>query len=340
MVKKQPSNGTKEEARGPGRPAMPKGETLNVIIRPELKEMLKGFRTEYGSEKAIVESILDAFSNFTDEQKRAVLLNPQIFTPFAVMLAQNDWSSHTFALEHWSWAVQCYSSLAEQYEKIPAYSTFALYRKGYAWMGFALELRTKALEQNADRAKWLRLYKAAIDSVQRGIDANQRAAASEVSTPFVLYNSACGYSLRAQLMVEIALDEKKGWSQDLRIKGKTRDTWKVIGEKWRDETRATKINFKTSVNIEEVEGYAQEAIAALRSIKKPTADSSIATRIGPWPEPEFFRLRSRHDSDLIFLASDQTYGGKFNDWVLSGEKEPDEAEWLLKTYEDLKEQNL
>jgi hypothetical protein len=341
MVRRLQTNGEKDqETRGPGRPAIPKGETLNVIIRPELKEMLKSFREEYGSEKSIVENILDAFSNFTDEQKRAVLLNPKSFNPFAVLLAQNDWSAHTFALEHWSWAIQCYGSLAEQYSKVPAYSTFALYRKGYAWMGFALELRAKAFEQVGDRAKWLRLFKAAIDSVERGIDANQRAAASESSTPFVLYNTACGYSLLAQFTVEIALDEKKGWAQDLRTKGKTREAWKVIGEKWRDETKTTKNNFRTYVNVEDVDTYAGNAIGALKSINTPSAERTIATRIGPWPEPEFFRLRARHDSDLIFLANDGTYGEQFNNWVLGGAKEPDEAEWLLRTYEDLKEQNL
>src|SRR5262245_38946500 len=101
MAKKPQNSAEKEqETRGPGRAAIPKGETLNVIIRPELKEMLKKFREEYGSEKAIVESILDTFGSFTDEQKRAVLLNPKSFNPFAVLLAQNDWSAHTFALEH------------------------------------------------------------------------------------------------------------------------------------------------------------------------------------------------------------------------------------------------
>jgi hypothetical protein len=150
---KVPAEAEKDQAsKGRGRPAGPESEPLNVYIRSDLKRILRRYKDEaYGTERAIVESILEAFSNFTPEQQRAILLNPKGFHPWSVLLAQNDWSAHTFTLEHWSWAIRCYGKLAQQYSVLPHYHTFALYRKGYAWMGFGLELRAKALFQTADR---------------------------------------------------------------------------------------------------------------------------------------------------------------------------------------------
>jgi hypothetical protein len=332
-----------------------KGDTLNVIIRPDLKKMLQSFKKDYGTEKAIVESILDAFSEFTPEQQRAVLLNPKNFNPFAVLLAQNDWSAHTFTLAHWPWAVQCYKSLAQQYKNHTDYSTFALYREGYAWMGFAIELRAKALEQQDNRVLWRDLFDAAIDSVERGIVANNQADPSESPTPFVLYNSACGYSLCAQFTIEKALQENCPWADALRNKNdakdatpkkKQADPWAEIGRDWRKE-KGNETLFRSGIDTESVETNAQKAVASLKSLvalheksEKKRTDNETAEPSGvgllPWPDPSFFRLRSKHDPDITFLAHDREYSKEFNDWRQGEKKQPDEeAQWLLGTYHRL-----
>ena len=139
------------------------------------------------------------------------------------LIESEAWGDHAFKRGWPAWAIEIYSYVAEQSDPIPGIKRLSWYKLGSSWLNFAMVIRREILLTKAtDKYTWERYYMAAIESLQFSVayheafsaiasveeNGSQPTGLSAVSrapqTPngAVYYNTACGWALIAQYLIE------------------------------------------------------------------------------------------------------------------------------------------
>ena len=153
--------------------------------------------------------------------------------------------------------------------------------------------------------------------------------------PLAEYNSACAFSMLSQVTVERALvvSSRCKWVEKLFAElnkpaeiensvwiSEIGPRWREILEKGKNEWRQV---FRTPADAEELDRYAQAALAELERLHEKWGRFSTKNATIPMPGLEYDRHFSANDSDFLFLKSDPKFSKEFEKWTGNDQERED-----------------
>lgn len=308
---------------------MSKGSTIYARVEDEDKAFLKELAgKEAGwSENFIIERMIHHLRDLSTANRyddiRALLSTTGTGTFFTAgeLMEGLAWGQHAFTHKRWGWAIEQYRRLEDQSNKAGALGVwrFAQYQMAYCWLDVGLQLRQVAI-QSKSSTNWDALYGAADWALCASIAYNERHSQNphlgkmnhRNPHPVVVFNIACGWSLRAQYEVERNLGHESpliiGMRQAVEAEVKAQESKREQANSldgWRAEL--AKSNKRLSNFVErKASNLAGKAIDALRNLIQGDS-TEPPTDIG------FLMRLAREDSDFFVLRSDEHWCNDFNE---------------------------
>lgn len=303
-------------------------ETVFVRISRRASEILKNAAKASRTKARVIEALLENFDRIKDEELKKKILEGQFINPLedhGKLLELRSWAEHAFDNDRYVWAGGMYEMLANHPSSSEGLKNICHYKLSVCLIRQSYAVRKEALKGDVNRD----VYGIALDTLDEAIYYTEKVEeklGNELLFPRMVlyYNLASSHSLKAQYMVESALDPTSILVDNLRSaeddslgrkeSSKLReDVWKTIGENWRSNLKGRKIDDEAEKAFYELKKIFSLPVQETTEPEPSQVGSSDQISDKIWMVDS-----ADGDEDFIFLRSDkQKWQPIFKGWTSS-----------------------
>lgn len=313
-------------------------------VKLELSKFLQS-NTDY-SERLIIERLISYFNDLPDEEKKELLKEDRKLISISKLVGLLGWADHAFQGKRWEWALRSFQSLDSFQPMSAELRSLVKYKQGYCSLDIAIALRAEALlalvpifSDPKSKSRRSTPPGDAFDVCKRTLDDADTALRMSIvyheefpgEHPVVEFNTACGWVLRCQYLIERTLVEavQTRWNQGGKNQELTKRLQDLISEVASDA--------QPKPVAEQVREIVREAMVETDDSSKRT-DSDLARwweKFGPnWRNElggvdEYLLTKIRRYADKAFKALDELIRGREDSDRISAVPLTD-AEYLIR----------